>query len=555
MRDIFKNGTQLLFRKQSSILSAAFIIMATYGLSHLVGLVKARLLISQFFGGAAADLDVYYAALVIPDTIFQLLVIGALSAAFIPTFTKYLSQNEKSAWRMAASTINIMLVVFASLCLVIYFFASPLSRIIAPGFTQTQIATMAKLLQIMLLAQLFFSLSGFLTGIIQSHQRFLVPALAPVAYNLGIIFGIIFLAPKWGIYGPVWGMVLGAILHMAIQLPLAFKLGFKFLPIFDFKLPGVREVIKLMPPRVLALGIDQIEQFVAVTLASLLAVGSLSLFNVARLLYAIPTLLFGATIGQAALPALAQISHRNQHEEFRQTISSAFLQVAFLSLPASVLLIILRIPITRILFGASSLPWPATLLAGKTLGVLAVSASFYAAMQLIIRGFYALHNTKTPLYVGLVAAIFDTLLSVFAVWVLGWGIVGIAFALSTTAILETSVLAYLLYQKIGSASSLKLVLIPLGKMIGISFVTGLGLWLPMRLLDQFIFDTTHTVPLIILTVVTSVIGLSIYLGLSYLFKVEQLSAIGTLISRLRHWRQILTPPPTEPLIVPASDQN
>jgi putative peptidoglycan lipid II flippase len=350
-------------------------------------------------------------------------------------------------------------------------------------------------------------------------------------------------------------MVLGAILHMAIQLPLAFKLGFKFLPIFDFKLPGVREVIKLMPPRVLALGIDQIEQFVAVTLASLLAVGSLSLFNVARLLYAIPTLLFGATIGQAALPTLAQISHRNQHEEFRQTISNAFLQVAFLSLPASVLLIILRIPITRILFGASSLPWPATLLAGKTLGVLAVSASFYAAMQLIIRGFYALHNTKTPLYVGLVAAIFDALLSVFAVWVLGWGIVGIAFALSTTAILETSVLAYLLYQKIGSASSLKLVLIPLGKMIGISFVTGLGLWLPMRLLDQFIFDTTHTVPLIILTVVTSVIGLSVYLGLSYLFKVEQLSAIGTLISRLRHWRQILTPPPSEPIIVPASDQN
>lgn len=553
MRDIFKNSAQLLFRKQSSILSAAIIIMATYGVSHLVGLVKARLLISHFFGNAAADLDVYYAALVIPDTIFQLLVIGALSAAFIPTFTRYLSRDEKSAWKMAASTINIMLVIFSLLCLVIFIFAQPLSRLIAPGFTPDQIVTMAGLLQIMLLAQLFFSCSGFLTGIIQSHQRFLVPALAPVAYNLGIIFGILFLAPHWGIYGPVWGMVIGAILHMSIQLPLAFKLGFKIMPIFDFRLPGVREVIRLMPPRALALGIDQIEQFVAVTLASLLVAGSLSLLNVARLLYAIPTLLFGSTIGQAALPALSRISSRNQKEEFRQTLSNAFLQVAFLSLPASVLLIILRIPITRIVFGASSLPWPATLLAGKTLGVLALSASFYAVMQVIIRGFYALHNTKTPLYVGLGAAIFDAILSLVAVWVFGWGIVGIAFALTATAIIETAILAILLYRQMGSAGYLKNIITPLGKMIGISFVTGLGLWLPMRLLDQFIFDTTRTIPLIILTLVTSVIGISIYLGLSYLLRIEQLSTFVNLFKRIKDWRQIITPP-SEP-ILPTPDQN
>lgn len=555
MRDVFKNSTQLLFRKQTTILSAAFVIMATYGLSHLVGLFKSRLLISHFFGTAAANLDVYYAALVIPDTIFQLLVIGALSAAFIPTFTKYLSENESAAWKMAASTINLVLLVFAIICTGVFLLASPLSRLIAPGFTPDQIQTMANLLRIMLGAQLFFSISGFLTGIIQSHQRFLIPALAPVAYNLGIIGGILFLSPIWGIYGPAAGMVVGAVLHMLVQLPLAIKLGFRFLPTLDTKLPGVREVARLMPPRALALGIDQIEQFVAVTLASLLTAGSLSLLNVARLLYTIPTLMFGSTIGQAALPTLSKISASKDQDLFRQTLSNAFHQVAFLALPVSILLIVLRIPIIRITFGAKTFPWPATLLAGKTLGVLAVSASFYAVMQLIIRGFYALHDTKTPLYVGLAAAVFDAALSIVSVWVLGWGIVGIAFALTTTAILETGALAVFLYSKVNTSGYLKSVLVPLVKMVGISFVTGIGLWLPMRLLDQFIFDTTRTLPLIALTATTSIIGMSIYLGLSYLFKVEQLQTFVALAKRLRQWRQIISPPPTEPIIVPASDQN
>ena len=310
-----------------------------------------------------------------------------------------------------------------------------------------------------------------------------------------------------------------------------------------------------MPPRAIALGIDQIEQFVAVTLASLLAAGSLSLLNVARLLYTVPTLLFGATIGQAALPTLSQISAQNDPIQFRQTLSNTFLQVAFLALPVSVLLIILRIPIIRIVFGARTFPWPATLLAGKTLGVLAVSASFYAVMQLIIRGFYALHDTKTPLYVGLAAAIFDAVLGIVAVWGLRWGIVGIAFALSATAIIETGILSVLLYRKISSAGYLREVLVPLGKMIGISFILGIGLWLPMRLLDQYIFDTTHTISLIALTAIVSAIGLLIYLGLSYLLKVEQLVAFANLAKRLRQWRQIITPASTEPLIIPAPDQN
>ena len=163
MRTLLKD---LLFRKQTNILSAASVIMAIYGLSHFIGLIKTRLLITYFFGSQASQLDVYYAAFVIPDTIFQLLVIGSLSAAFIPTFTKYLNRSESEAWDMASATMNMILSFFFVLSVLIFIFAVPLSRIIAPGFNPSQILAMSGLLRIMLFAQLIFVVSGFLTSVI-----------------------------------------------------------------------------------------------------------------------------------------------------------------------------------------------------------------------------------------------------------------------------------------------------------------------------------------------------------------------------------------------------
>lgn len=548
MREIF-------LRKQTNILSAAFVIMVTYGLSFIVGLVKTRLLLSYFFGSSAPLLDVYYAAFLIPDTVFQLLVIGSLSAAFLPTFSRYLAKNETDAWHIASATLNIILILFLLISTLIFIFAPTLSRLIAPGFTPDQISLLIKLLRIMLTAQIFFSISGFLTSVIQSHQRFLIPALAPVVYNIGIILGIIFLSPTLGILGPTIGVVIGAILHMLIQIPIAYKLGFRFRLLLDTRHPGVREVFHLMPPRAIAQGVDQIEQFVAVTLASLLSAGSLSLLNASRLLYTIPSTLFGTTIGQAAFPSLSQAVARQDLAEFKKIFVAAFLQIAFIALPVSILFIILRIPIVRIVFGGRTFPWEATLLTGKTVAALAASAGFYAVMQLVIRGFYALHDTDTPFYVGLGAAIFNAAFSVLAIYIFKWGIVGIAVAISATTILETLLLTVLLYRKATGLKDTQVVLIPLAKIVAISFLMGMALWAPMRLLDKFVFDTTRTFPLIILTVVTSLIGFSVYLFLSYLFKVEEFSSFIDLIKRFTNWRKIFASPPSEALIVPAPDQN
>jgi putative peptidoglycan lipid II flippase len=457
---------------------------------------------------------------------------------------------------VAAASLNLILVVFLITSALIFIFAFPLSRLIAPGFPLEQLTTMSLLLRVMLLAQIFFCISGFLTGVIQSHQRFLIPALAPVVYNLGIILGTVFLSGKLGIFGPAVGVVGGALLHMLIQLPLAFSLGFRFIPVFDLQHPGVRDVIRLMPPRVLALGIDQVELFISVIISSILVPGTLTLLNVARLLYALPASLFGVTIGQAALPTLSQLSLEPDRKRFSDIIVDSLLQITFFSLPLSVMFIVLRIPVVRIVFGAGSFPWTATLLTAKTLAILTLSAVASAIIQLLIRSFYALHDTKTPLFVGFAAASFNTVASFLAAKTFNFGLLGLAAAISATAIIECLILTLLLYRRVNweKATSQKLVR-SLAKLIFTGLITGISLWLPMRLLDQYVFDTTRTLPLVALTITTLIIGFSSYFVFSYLFKVEQLASFLSLTRRLKGFKDILLPRPKEALIVPAPDQN
>lgn len=552
MRELLKTSKGLLTRKQSHILSAAVAIMFTFALSHIMGLVKTRLLISYFFGNLASHLDVYYAAYALPDTVFQLLVIGSLSAAFIPVFTKHLAQNESSAWKVASATMSLVIGIFVIISAVIFITAPMLAPIIAPGFSAEQLSLLVLLLRIMLGAQFFFSISGFLTAIIQSHQRFIVPALAPLAYNIGIILGIVLLSPTLGILGPAIGAVIGAAFHMLIQLPVAIQLGFRPRLNFSLSQPGVKDIVRLMPPRALALGIDQIEQLVAVIIASTLAAGSLSILNVARLLYMIPASLFGVTIGQAALPALSREINEGR-EKFVDMFISSLLQVVYLALPISVLFIVLRIPVVRIVFGASSFPWSATILTGWTVAILTLAATTSAAMQLISRGFYALHDTKTPLIVGLTSAVIGVVASIVATQALGWGVLGLAGSIAFTNIFETILLLIIICRRI--KISIEKIFPPIVKMLVTSSVMGISLYIPMKLLDQFVFDTTRTIPLLALTGITTAIGMAMYLMLSYFFRVDEFYTFFALAKKLSNIKSLLSLSKSTPVSVPPTDQN
>jgi len=444
------------------------------------------------------------------------------------------------------------MVFFIFLATVVFIFAQPLVKLITPTFSPVEISLMVNLTRIMLLAQLFFCFSNFLTGVIQSHQRFLIPALSPVAYNLGIIFGIIVLSPWLGIYGPTIGVVIGAFLHLLIQLPLALKLKLRYSLIFDWRHPGVREVARLMLPRTLALAVNQIELTVAVFLATSLAAGSLSIFYFAQHLMNLPIGLFGSTIGQAALPTLSRESGEESLSKFKKTFLSSFSQILYLALPASAILLILRIPAVRIVFGAASFPWKATLLTSRVLAIFSISIFAQAVIQLLVRGFYALHDTKTPFWIGALAVLINVGLSCLFIFRLSLGVQGLAWAVTLASLFQASLLLIFLNRTIGGFNKEEF-FIPLTKMGVATVLTAVALWVPMRFLDEFILDTTRTINLVVLTVIATFSGMMVYFVLSYFLKIAELKSFIGLAKRLGRWQEVLKK--SEEMITTSSPQS
>lgn len=538
--NFFGNGRQLFLRKQNSILSAAFVISALTAASRVLGLVRDRLLAGAFFGGNEWQLDVYFAAFRIPDMIFQLLVVGALSAAFIPIFSDLLEKNkQEEAYEVASSVINLGLVFFALLGAFIMIFAGKLSYLIAPTFTNIERTLLVQLIRLMTGGQLFFIISSFFTGILQSNQRFLIPAISPILYNLSIIAGVVFLAPHYGIFGPAIGVVLGALLHLVIQIPLAFSLGFRYHPfLIEIKRPAVREIGRLMLPRTIGLAVSQIGLTVDVVLATMMTAGSLSIFNFASHLIQLPVGLFGAPLGQAALPTFSKAVSRGENESFTKIVSSTVLLVFFLALPASMFLIILRVPLVRFAFGARRFPWEATLLTAKTVAFFAIAASAQSAVHILARAFYALKNTRTPLLVGAVSVFINTTLSIWLTFSLGLGVVGLALASSIASSFQALLLFFFLV-KDKQGFNVKNTTVSLGKIVLNTLLMGTALWSLMHMLERFFFDTTRILGLLGLTLITIFLGAAFYLLLAKITKLAPLYDLVRLLKRLRRWDKIL----------------
>lgn len=538
--DFFKNGRQFLNRRQNNILSAASVLMVAVFLSRVLGLLRDRFLAGTFFGPDSIwQLDVYFAAFRLPDMIFQLLVVGALSAAFIPVFSQYMMKDRKQAWHIASTVITFGLLLFVLLSLILIIFTWPLSRLIAPTFSFQELSLMVNLTRVLLIAQVSFLVSNFITGILQSYRHFIVPALSPIAYNLGIIFGILVLSPFFGIYGPALGVILGAFLHLLVQLPLVKAIGYRYQPSFDFNHPGVKRIGRLMLPRTIALAISQIELTVAVFIATSLSAGSLAIFYFAQHLNSLPVGLFGATIGQAALPSLSQQHPHGSFDHFKSLLLTSLNQVLYLSLPASMILLVLRLPAVRLAFGARGFPWEATLLTGQVVALFAISVFAQSAIQILVRGFYALSDTRTPLFLGSLAVITNVVLSFLFVYRFHLSVLGLALAISLASFLHAGLLFIFLSRLVNGFHRSEFAL-PFAKMSLATIITGFALWVPLRLLDRYILNTTKTLDLIILSVLTTLIGLSVYFLLSKLFKIQELNSFINLIKRLKNLPKILS---------------
>jgi putative peptidoglycan lipid II flippase len=526
-----------LFLRQTNIFSAAAFIFAAVLVSAALGLVRTRLL-SAFFG-ATRELDIYYAAFRIPDLLFQLLVMGALSAAFIPIFTSLLSTDkQKQAFEFANICINYGMLVFLLFNIVIFFWSDMVCRILAPGFSASDVARMSTLTRIMVSAQIFFIIGNFFTGILHSFNHFILPAVAPIFYNIGIILGILILSPTIGIYGPTIGVVLGTFLFFLIQLPLVLKLKYRYAQNWNYKNPNFIEGVKLMLPRTIGLGASQIEYTSDLMLASVLAAGRYTIFNFAIILMTLPVRLFGASIGQASLPTLSSLFSQGKAEEFSLILKSSLKQIFFLVIPLTVLITVLRVPFVRLAFGAQAFTWDATVLTGKTLAILSLGILGQSATQILLRAFYAAKNTKTPLILSFIAVFLNVIFSVFFIFVVHFDVLGLAFSTSISSIALPVMLYVSLINK-------KIFLKPhdiyrdVTKIIVSGIIMAALTYVPMKILDQLVFDTTRTINLMMLTASVSLWGMVVYVAASWFFNVEELKVVLALLSKIGNWKKNL----------------
>jgi len=538
---IFKVNSQWLAKKQNSILSAAFIITAANIFSSLLGLLRERVLIKLFFNTLASQqaYEAFQVAFQIPDMLFHLIVLGALSAAFIPLFTELKKKNSAKAFEFTSIVMNLVLLIFSFFSIIAFIFAKPITMArTGAEFTPEQVAIAVNLTRVMLFAQFFFAISNFLTGILQAYQRFIVPALAPLIYNLGIMLTSIFLAKYFGIYAAGLGVVVGAAFHMLIQLPLIRKTGFRWRPIFDWRFIGVKKLFKMMPPRLMTVGVTELQNLAMGFFATSIGDLSFVIVNLARRLMTLPIRFFGIPISQASFPFLSEESAELNRKKFNQLLLQSLNQISFLSMPASILLLILRVPAVRLVFGTANFPWQTTLITGRLVSIIAISITAQAMVQLLIRSFYALKDTKSPFMVTSITVIIYLISNALGIYVFKWGVYSLGAAILLAAFIELFFMLVLLQKKL-KCFSFKDFLLPQLKMLLASFFMAIFLYLPFKILDEVVFDTTRTIDLLALTVSTSTIAILVYLYFSILFDIKELDYFNSLIAKFGKWKPVL----------------
>ncbi len=545
---LLKNGKKLLYQEQKTILSGAMVVGALLFLSAILGLVKMRLYAGIL--GAGETFDIFVAAFKLPELIFQLVVVGSLNAAFIPLFSEYVSQRGgEKAWSFTSSVINWSLLLFVGLSVGMYVAARPLSFLVAAGFTEPQREILVELMRILLLSPILLGLSSYIAGTLQAFKRFFLPYLSPLLYNLGAIFGVVVLYPIMGVNGLAWGVVLGSLLHLLVQLPLLFHLGFKYRPVLSTG-PEMKQLVTLSLPRTIGLVADHIKTVVMVSFASLLAVGSISFMRFAESIYFVPVGVIGAAIAQASLPALSEQAAKNSKGHFHDTFLSSLHQIVFMIVPISVVLIVLKIPVVRLVLGIGRFDWEATVLTSWVLAILSLGLLAQACNLLIMRAFFALKETKLPVLISVLGAISSVLFAASLMMV--WGVQGLAAGMTIGTVIEFVILLWLLNIRIRFDK--RKLFVPILNIAVSGLVMAAMIFIPVRVLDQVFIDTTRVVNLVILVWLVLSLGGTTYIFLTWILGVEQVKIFFKILWKLRDFKEALSTartvvPPHQPSLL------
>jgi putative peptidoglycan lipid II flippase len=389
-----KGFFRLINKEISGLHQAAYLLGFFAITAQVLALIRDRLLAASF--GAGQTLDLYYAAFRIPDFIF--ITVGSMVSVsvLIPFLMDKIKDGPEEGRRFIGNIFTFFFLLIVIFCGIAFFIIPLLSKLLFPGFAGDDLAKVVMLSRVLLLSPILLGLSNIFGTLTQAYKRFFAYSLSPILYNLGIIVGVLFLYPRFGIIGLAYGVIFGAFMHFAIQLPFVFESGLTPKIHWKFDLKEIKKVLFVSVPRTFTLGSDNISVIFLLSFASLMATGSIAIFNFSYNLQSVLLSVIGVSYSLAAFPILIKYFIDGETKKFaEQTIVSAK-HIIFWSIPCAVLFIVLRAQIVRVILGAGRFNWDQTRLTAAALAIFVASVVFQNITLLFVRAYYATGNTKKP---------------------------------------------------------------------------------------------------------------------------------------------------------------
>ncbi len=401
----------LFYKEIKGLHQAAYILAIFAFASQLLAIVRDRMLAHTF--GAGVELDIYYSAFRIPDLLFVVFASVLSVYVLIPFVAKARKKSNENAASLLSTVFTAFIIGYIILVIVLYIFTPYFAKVLFPALFSQNPDTLVSLMRILLIQPLFLGISSLFGVITQMQKKFVIYALSPIIYNVGIIIGIVYFYPTLGLQGLGWGVVLGAILHMMVQIPIFVTSAIKF----NFAVPKLavlKEIVIVAIPRAITLSLNQVVLLMLTIFAAAMTLGSVSVFQLAFNLQSVPLTIIGVSYSVAAFPVLANYIADSDFLKFKQYVQTAFKHIIFWALPITALVIILRAHIVRLTLGSGNFNWDDTKLTAALLAVFVVALVFQSINLLIIRAFYANSNTRTPLLAVSISSLFSVFLAYVA---------------------------------------------------------------------------------------------------------------------------------------------
>ncbi len=516
------------FNKEAkSIVGAATIVGVLSFVSRIVGLIRDRILAGEF--GAGDTLDVYYAAFKIPDFLFSLIVVGALSASFVPIFIDQYHKHisKKAAWQFTNNIMHVLAIAMLAIVLILFAFSEPFAALVAPGFPEYKQQLVAQFMRIMVFAQLILTVSMVFGSVLQSMKRFFLYSLAPIFYNVGIIIGAVFFVDWMGAIGLAWGVVFGAFLHLLIQLIGVRNLGYAYKFSCGLKDACTRKLIKLTGPRLLGIATSQILFLILAILATTLVAGSVTVFQFAYNIQFFAVGIVGISFAVAVFPTLSTHASKEHMEDFVKTLSTTIRQVLFLMIPLMTLFLVLRAQIVRVVVGAGAFDWAATIATADTLAFFALTFIPQALVFILARAYFAIHDTITPLTAAIIGAVVG-IISAF-LFVDSYGVIGLGMAYSLASLVNASILWVSLRQRLGTLDELG-ILHAFSKMLAAG-VLGAVVMQVLKPVAVSIISLDTFMGVFTQGFLAGGSGLLVYVAISHALKSKELEGIASALQR------------------------